>query len=135
MHNTKVKIFEALDLIDSGADGLDGVINYQALRSGDRDYVKRELTEIVEEAHKAKPDIEIKFIIEVTLLTSKKMIAAAKLVKESGADFGIKAAGGHIATTEKALSMLEAGANIIGENNCCQIMEGYDLLMEKRSRR
>ncbi|MCL4418239.1 MAG: hypothetical protein M1365_16400, partial [Actinobacteria bacterium] len=98
----------------------------------------------------------------LTMLTSEEIRVAAKLVKESGADFvktstgsrggctlehvrilreavgpdfGIKAAGGHIATTEKALSMLEAGANIIGENNCCQIMEGYDLLVEKRLRR
>jgi deoxyribose-phosphate aldolase len=159
--STKVKVYEAVELLNLGVDGLDGVINYQALRSGDYDFVKRELCEIVEAARQVKPDAEIKFIIETTLLTREQIMAGARLVKESGAnfvktstgwrggctleqvrilreavgpDFGVKAAGGHIATTEKALAMLEAGADIIGENNCCQIMEGYDLLIEKRSR-
>lgn len=158
--STRVKVYEVRELMDMGCDGLDGVINYQALRSGDYDYVQRELSEIVDTARKVKPGAEVKFIIETTLLSREQMIAGARLVKESGADFvktstgwrggctlehvrilrqavgvdfGVKAAGGHIATTEKALAMLEAGADIIGENNCCQIMEGYDLLMEKRS--
>lgn len=43
-----------------------------------------------------------------------------------------EAAGGHIATKEKPLAMLEAGSDLIGENTCCQIMERYEFLMEKR---
>jgi deoxyribose-phosphate aldolase len=157
----KVKVLETTEIMERGADSIDCVMNYPALRSGDVDYVKRELAAVVEAARKVKPDAEVKFIIETTMLTKEMMITGAKLVKESGADFvktstgwrggctlehvrilreavgpdfGVKAAGGHIATTEKALAMLEAGADIIGENNCCQILEGYDLLMEKRAR-
>lgn len=160
--SAKVKITEALQMIDLGVDGVDCVINYLALRSGDLDYVKRELGEFVEAVRKVKPEMEIKFILETTLLTREQIITGSRLVKESGAnfvkastgwrggctlehirimreavgpDFGVKASGGHIATTEKAIAMLEAGADVIGENNCVQIMEGYDLLMEMRSRK
>jgi deoxyribose-phosphate aldolase len=159
---TKVKVFETQEMVGKDVDSIDCMINYVALRSGDVDYVKRELDEMVAAARKINPGIEIKFIIEATMLDKEMIITASKLVKESGADvvktstgwrggctlehirimreavgpdFGVKAAGGHIATTEKALAMLEAGANMIGENNCCQIMEGYDLLVEKRSTR
>ena len=155
----EVKVLEAKMIVEKGADSIDCMINYPALRAGNLDYVRRELGEMVNAARNANPDVEVKFIVETTMLSTAEIITGAKLVKESGADFvktstgwrggctldhvrilreavgpdfGVKAAGGHIATTEKALAMLEAGADIIGENNCTQIMEGYDLLRQTR---
>ena len=160
--STSVKVQEAVQMVGGGADGIDCVINYQAFRCGDLDYVRRELDEIVEAVRRERADGEIKFIIETTLLDREQIVAGARIVQGSGADFvktstgwrggctfehvrilreavgpdfGVKAAGGHIATTEKALAILAVGADVIGENNCVQIMEGYDLLVEKRATR
>jgi len=108
-----------------------------------------------------KPDVVIKVIIETCNLSRDEIVEASKIVEESGADYvktssgsqgrgatideikiirdsvggnmKIKAAAG-IKTTEKALAVIEAGADCIGENAGVSIVEGLDVVLSLRAR-
>jgi len=146
---TEVKVFEAKNALDDGADELDMVINIGALKDGDYEYVKNDIAEVVKVAHKR--GTKVKVIIETCYLTDEEKVKACELAKEAGADFvktstgfgtggatvedvklmrkvvgpdmGVKAAGG-IRTYEQALAMIEAGANRIGTSSGVKIVEG-----------
>jgi len=145
----KIKALEALKAVEEGAEELDMVINLSALKSGDYDTVKRDITAVVDVKRVSK-EIVVKVIIETAYLTRDEKIVACKLVKEAGADFvktstglfgkgatvedvelmrrtvgkdfGVKAAGG-IRTYADALAMIEAGANRIGTSTAVQIIK------------
>ncbi|MDR2860630.1 MAG: deoxyribose-phosphate aldolase [Elusimicrobiota bacterium] len=133
----ETKSAEIKDAIENGADELDVVINVSRIKSGEFDYVKRELSAL-RQASKGKI---LKVIIENCYLTPDEIAKVSALVSESGADFvktstgfgtygarvedvkimkksispqtKIKAAGG-IKTYEQAISFIEAGASRIG---------------------
>jgi len=71
---------------------LDVVINIGALKSGDFDYVRRELSDIVSSANlsgmtqDAKRTL-VKVIIETPYLTKEEKVTACEIVRDSGADF------------------------------------------------
>ncbi len=145
---TEVKVFEAEKALEDGADELDMVINIGALKDKDYDYVKRDIGEVVKVAHER--GAKVKVIIETCYLTEEEKVKACELAKEAGADFvktstgfgsggatvedvrlmrrvvgpdmGVKAAGG-IRTFQKAVEMIEAGANRIGASSSVRIME------------
>ena len=145
----EIKALEALKAVEEGAEELDMVINLSALKSGDYDTVKRDITAVVDVKRVSK-EIVVKVIIETAYLTRDEKIVACKLVKEAGADFvktstglfgkgatvedvelmrrtvgkdfGVKAAGG-IRTYADALAMIEAGANRIGTSTAVQIIK------------
>jgi len=145
----EIKALEALKAVEEGAEELDMVINLSALKSGDYDTVKRDITAVVDVKRVSK-EIVVKVIIETAYLTRDEKIVACKLVKEAGADFvktstglfgkgatvedvklmrltvgkdfGVKAAGG-IRTYADALAMIEAGANRIGTSTAVQIVK------------
>lgn len=136
----RVKIYESIEATLIGADELDIVMNIGMARSGDWDYVKRELSDIIY----ATKGIVHKIIIETCLLSESEKIKAAEIVIESGAEFiktstgfsgagatvedirllksitgnmcGIKAAGG-IRTLQQVLEMMDAGASRIGTSH------------------
>jgi len=146
----EIKALEAVKAVEDGAEELDMVINLSAFKSGDNDFVKRDIAAVVDVKRLSK-EITVKVIIETAYLTKDEKIIACKLVKEAGADFvktstgffgggatvedvrlmrqtvgkdmGVKAAGG-IRTFADAVAMIEAGANRIGTSTAAAIIKG-----------
>jgi deoxyribose-phosphate aldolase len=132
----------------SGADEVDMVINISALKSGYYKKVVSDIQTVVEAVRGNK----VKAIIETGLLTDEEKIKACELSKQAKADFvktstgfvngvanvkdialmhkvvgvdmGVKANGG-IYTADKALAMVEAGANRIGTSAGVAILKSF----------
>jgi deoxyribose-phosphate aldolase len=153
------KVFEIKNAIANGAREIDAVFNISKFKSGDYDAVAQDLAEMVDATRKtgaaeAGRNVLIKIIIETFFLTDPEKEIAARLVRDSGADFiktstgtvrkgataddirlirraigpsatGIKAAGG-IKTVHTALQMLDAGANRIGTSSGSAIFDAYN---------
>jgi deoxyribose-phosphate aldolase len=139
---TRIKVSEAEEAMNDGADELDMVMNNAAFRSGMEAWVKADVAAMAELCH-AREKI-LKVILETSLLSPEEISRAAKLVVQAGADFvktstgfgsagasvehiriihaavgktaGIKASGG-IKTKEFALELLKAGASRIGTSS------------------
>ena len=136
-HTTKTKVAEAIEAVARGASVLDMVINVSRLKSGDHEYVRQDIAEVV----KATAGVEHKVILETCYLTQHEKRTACQLVVEAGADYvktstGFGAAGatvedvrlmketvagrakvkvsGGIRDWKSTLAMLEAGADRIG---------------------
>ena len=137
--HTPAKVEEARRAIDEGAGEIDMVINIIALKAGDWNYLKNELTSVatIVQLRGGK----LKVILETGLLTESEIIKACELCKEMSVDYvktstgtiqpgatletikllranlpksiKIKASGG-IKTKEFALKLIEAGADRIG---------------------
>ncbi len=137
--HTPAKVEEARRAIDEGADEIDMVINLIALKAGDWNYLKNELTSAatIVQLRGGK----LKVILETGLLNETEIIKACELCKEMTVDFvktstgfiqpgatveavkllranlpksiKIKASGG-IRTKEFALELIEAGADRLG---------------------
>lgn len=142
------KVYETKDAILNGADEIDMVINIGVLKSKDYAYIYNEIRSV---KSVAKEKV-LKVIIEAPVLTYEEKVIACSISKAAGADFvktstgfskqggatvedvrlmrsivgddvGVKAAGG-IRTFEKAVEMINAGANRIGASSSVRIMEG-----------
>lgn len=145
----KTKVSESKEAIRLGANELDAVINIGYLKSGDLDYIRMELVSLVEMV-KSFGDITVKVIIETGYLNDDEKVNACIIAKEAKVDFiktstgigttgatvedvmlirkvvgnavGVKASGG-IDSYEKALRMINAGADIIGTSHGVAIMK------------
>ncbi|MEM3696003.1 MAG: deoxyribose-phosphate aldolase [Candidatus Bathyarchaeia archaeon] len=145
----EIKALEAVKAVEDGAEELDMVINLSALKSGDYDFVKKDIMAVLD-VKRLSNEIIVKVIIETAYLTRDEKITACKLVKETGADFvktstglfgkgatiedvrlmrqtvgkdmGVKAAGG-IRTYADAIAFIEAGANRIGTSTATTIIK------------
>lgn len=134
---TRVKLYETEEALNNGADEIDMVININALKEKDYDYVLNEINTL-KDACKNKI---LKVIVETCLLTEEEKIKMCEIISQSNADFiktstgfstngaqivdielfkkhlsankKIKASGG-IRTFEDALKMINAGASRIG---------------------
>ncbi len=146
-HTKEVKVYEAIDAIHNGANEIDMVININALKNKDYDYVKDEI-EHVRDAIDGKV---LKVIIETCLLTDEEIIKMTEICNETFVNFiktstgfdkegatlevvklinehknevlEIKASGG-IKCEKKALALIEAGATRIGTSSGVKIIEG-----------
>lgn len=154
-HTTKTKVAEAVEAVARGAQVLDMVINVSRLKSGDHDYVRKDIADVVH----ATPGVEHKVILETCYLTQQEKRTACQLVVEAGADYvktstGFGAAGatvedvrlmkeavagrakvkasGGIRDWKTALAMLEAGADRIGTSASLKILEEWKASQEKR---
>lgn len=135
---SKVKCTEAEEGLRRGATDLDMVMNIGAFKSGDYKKVSEDIAEVMKVAEPFK--VPFKVIIEVGVLTEEEIVTAAKLVKDSGADFvktctgfgpgratngiieliretvgpdlGIKASGG-VASLEDGVALMRSGATVI----------------------
>ncbi len=143
---TAVKLYEAQEAVENGADELDVSINLGWVKSGNTEALHDEIAEICQET--GKP---VKAILETTLLTDAEKRIAAEICLEAGAAFlktstgwnggatvadvallkevakervGIKASGG-IRTVEQALDLILAGATRLGTSR------GIDLLKQR----
>ena len=136
-----LKLEEAVQAYEAGADELDVVINVGRLKAGEKDAVTDELAEIV-----AAVPVPVKVIIETALLTEEEKHAACEAAKEADAEFvktstgfadggaevedvelmaeylPVKASGG-IGSYDDAMAMIEAGAERIGASSGVAILE------------
>ena len=78
-----VKVFEAKNAVENGADEIDMVINVGFLKCGRYDEILSEIKEV----KAACGDKILKVIIETCLLTDEEKIRMCEIVTESGADF------------------------------------------------
>jgi deoxyribose-phosphate aldolase len=134
---TEVKVYEAMNVSLLGADELDIVINIGALKSGDWETVRRDISNVIT----ATKGFIHKTIIETCYLNNDEKRKVVEISLEAGSEFiktstgfgprgalvkdiklikgivgdaaGIKAAGG-IRTLKHVLNMLKAGATRIG---------------------
>lgn len=141
-----VKLHEAQEATENGADELDVVINLGWLKVGNVEEVHRELAEI-----RDATGLVIKAILEMSLLTEQEKRIAAEICMDAGASFlktstglnggatiadvrllkditndrvGIKASGG-IRTVDQALELIVAGATRLGTSR------GPDLIRQR----
>lgn len=145
MNTPAVKVYEAIDAVENGADEIDMVINISALKNKDYDYVKTE----IEEIRDAIDGKVLKVIIETCLLTEEEIVKMTEICNDTFvnfiktstgfSDYGarledielinkyrnnileIKASGG-IKDYETANQMIEAGATRIGTSSGVKIM-------------
>jgi deoxyribose-phosphate aldolase len=145
---TDVKVYEAERAITSGATEVDMVQNVGALKSKDYDLLARDITAVVEAAH--KQNVLCKVILETALLTDEEKEIACRIARDAGADFvntstgfctggatapdvalmrrvvgpemGVKASGG-IRTYADVQAMVAAGATRIGASAGVRIVE------------
>jgi len=148
-HTTATKVSEALEAVSRGARVLDMVLNISRLKSGDHEYVRNDIAEVV----RATPKAEHKVILETCYLTQEEKHAACRLVVEAGADyvktstgFGaggatiedvrlmkdavagrakVKASGG-IRDWKTTEAMFEAGADRIGTSASLKIVAEWE---------
>jgi deoxyribose-phosphate aldolase len=148
-HTTSIKAAEATEAVSRGAGVLDMVINISRLKSGDVDYVRQDIFEVVH----ATPGVEHKVILETCYLTQQEKETACRLVVEAGAEYvktstGFGAAGATVEDVrlmKKAVAgkvkvkasggirdwkttrlMLEAGADRIGTSASLRIIEEWN---------
>ena len=146
-YNTKeTKVFEAINAIENGADEIDMVINIEALKNKEYDYIKEEIEEI-------RDSIDghiLKVIIETCYLDKNEIIKMTEICNETFVNFiktstgfgpkgaqledielinkhkneilEIKASGG-IKTLEEAEAMINKGATRLGTSNGVEIMK------------
>jgi deoxyribose-phosphate aldolase len=147
---SEVKAYETKAVLGEGAQEIDMVMNFSALRSGHPDIVQNDISEVVKEAKGFSKDVIVKVIFENCYLSEEQKKQACTLAAQAGADYvktstgfgtggatvedvrlmrstvgkelGVKAAGG-IRTLDQALAMMEAGANRIGTSAGVSIVE------------
>ena len=146
----EVKLAEARKAIEDGAQELDMVCNIGALKSGDDGAFSSEIGSLSELCRGR--GVILKVILECCYLDEGEKVRGALLAERAGADFvktstgfgsggatkedvallrktvsakvKVKAAGG-IGTVEKALEMLNAGADRLGTSSGVKIMESF----------
>jgi deoxyribose-phosphate aldolase len=146
----EAKVLETRKALVEGAEEIDMVMNFSALRSGQTELVLNDIEGVVDEAERTSKRIVVKVILENCYLSQAEKERACQLVVKAGADFvktstgfgksgatvedvqlmrktvgpkfGVKAAGG-IRTLEQALQMIEAGADRIGTSASVSIIE------------
>ena len=141
---TSTKEFEAIEAINNGADEIDMVMNLQAFKNKDYEYVKHEI-ETIRDSVDGKT---LKVIIETNLLTPKEIAKIIEICNETYVNFiktctgfngpvklsdveiiaenkndilEIKASGG-IQTLEQVEKLIELGVTRIGTSHAVSIM-------------
>lgn len=147
-HAVESKLAETVLAMVDGADELDVVINYTAIKNKDWSYVANEINHLLPVIHSQQKLIKV--IIESGLLTSEEIIKCCELYGAAGVDFmktstgyaathatidavklmrkylpaqvQIKASGG-IRDADAAGKFIEAGATRLGTSSGLQIVQ------------
>ncbi|MDR3687742.1 MAG: deoxyribose-phosphate aldolase [Fimbriimonas sp.] len=151
---TTTKVFEASEAASLGAVELDMVINIGKLRSGEVDYVREEIRQIVEAGKGAL----IKVILENAYLDQDQKVAGYHAVESAGAQFvktstgfaptgatledlrlmratvgpevQVKAAHG-VRTLEALLDVIDAGATRVGATATAAMLDAFEARQAK----
>ena len=155
--NIEAKNEEMLYARVHGAKEVDIVINHAALRAGENKFVADETVRLCETARKA--DLLSKVIVETCYLNEAQKLESLKICERAGADFiktstgfgsdgariediklfvasragsiKIKASGG-IRTLDKALAMIEAGAERLGVSAAGNLLRELETAKDTR---
>lgn len=84
-HETAIKLAEAELALKEGCQELDMVLNIGKLLHGDTDYVRDEIAQLAEAAHKAGAILKV--ILETCYLNDEQKVLACHLAEEADADF------------------------------------------------
>jgi deoxyribose-phosphate aldolase len=84
-HLSKIKVLEAQAAMADGATELDMVVNIGKVRSGDWSYVKKDIGEVVDAAHRGKALVKV--IFENSMLDTAQKIKLCEICGEVGADW------------------------------------------------
>lgn len=95
---TRMKVEEAIENINDGAEELDTVLPIGLVRSGMYDYAKAELDAIAEACHKR--NVIVKVIFENYFLTPEEIIKCCEISNAAGVDF-VKTSTGYTPTGAK----------------------------------
>jgi deoxyribose-phosphate aldolase len=145
----EVKLKEINEVIRLGANAVDFVINYSALKSGMWNVIEKELMALVKESH----GVTSKAIIETCYLTKEEIYRVSQMAALAGVGYvktstgmgpagatvedikiiqeavdgkcKIKAAGG-ISTLQQVFDFLQAGASRIGTSRGVEILNELD---------
>lgn len=145
----EVKVYEARRAMEDGASEIDMVMNIGALKSGDDDFVRRDVAGVAATCHSM--GAKLKVILETCLLNDEEKERASRICKQAGADFvktstgfstggatvhdveimrravgptmGVKASGG-VRDAGDLKAMVEAGATRIGASASIAIVSG-----------
>lgn len=145
MNTKQVKVYEAIEAINEGADEIDMVINVGALKDRDYDYIKDE----IEEVRDAIDGKTLKVIVETSLLTTDELAKMTEICNETFVNFiktstgfgsrgasvadiktimeyrsdvlEVKASGG-IRTAEQAQTLIDMGVTRIGTSHGKELM-------------
>jgi deoxyribose-phosphate aldolase len=145
---SRSKAFEARNAIENGANELDMVINIGALKSRNLKLVEEDIRAV---KRACRSNTILKVIIETSLLTEEEKVLACELSKKAEADFvktstgfsasgatvadialmrrvvgpkmGVKASGG-ITDFNKAVALINAGANRLGCGSSVAVVTG-----------
>ncbi len=148
-NTTAVKVFEARDAIENGADEIDMVIHIGKLKEG----LDNEVEEEIRQIKKACGEKILKVIIEACLLSEEEKLRMCKIVTAAGADYIktstgfsasgatladvklmkenvgekvlVKAAGG-ISGLQDAEGFLTAGAARLGTSRVVKAVQGIE---------
>ena len=146
----EIKLMEARSAAESGADELDIVLNVSLLKSGYLNEFHREAEYILSNLKQDYPDLVIKYILEVTILSRSLLKKGLEIINNVKPDYfktstgyglrgtsvndirfvkkylsneiGVKASGG-IRTLKQFTELLEAGADIVGSSSGDKIVE------------
>jgi deoxyribose-phosphate aldolase len=147
--HTPAKIEECKRAVDEGAHEIDLVINIAALKEGDYNYLKNELTSVTAMIHLR--GAKLKVILETGLLTDEEIIKGCDIMQRSRCRFcknihrlsmakapsvrviellrknlpksiKIKASGGIDSVKKKLLALIKAGADRIGSSKSVKIV-------------
>jgi deoxyribose-phosphate aldolase len=148
-NTTETKVAETEQAIHNGAQEIDMVVNVGMLKSGEYEYVKNDIFQVVRASHRSGAIVKV--IIETALLTDEEKVKACLLSKWAGAEFvktstgfskggatagdvrlmrkvvgstmGVKASGG-VRSREDAEEMVASGATRIGASASVKIVSG-----------
>jgi deoxyribose-phosphate aldolase len=148
----EVKAYEAELVLQQGAQELDMVVNTCALKSGQYEYVERDIAGVVEVAKRY--GAPVKAVIETSILTDEEKVAVCQIAERAGASFVKTSSGtlpggatvedirlmratvgpnvvvkasGFVTDIDKALALYEAGARRFGTGYTVDILEGLKL--------
>ncbi len=150
--STRMKVYEANEVIRAGANEIDMVADLAAIVEGDTRYLSSQLEAVLKICRSTRPAVLLKVIIESAALDMNQKLFACQIADKCGADFiktstglhpaggataedvklirqiapncRIKAAGG-IKTAKQVIEMLEAGADRIGTSSGVQIIKEF----------
>ncbi|MGE5329950.1 MAG: deoxyribose-phosphate aldolase [Deltaproteobacteria bacterium] len=148
---TDVKLAEAQEAINNGANEIDMVINIAKLKEQEDEYVKEEIRLLAEVVHKS--NAVLKVIMETALLDHNEKVKVCKFCEEAGADYvktstgfanggaeiediklfkailgdrvKIKASGG-IKSLEQAKDFIREGCSRLGTSKTVQILSSIE---------
>ncbi len=150
MNISEIKALEAKKAVEDGAQEIDMVINVGAMREGRYDYVREDISQVVQ----ASSPSHVKVILETCYLKDEEIVKACELAVDAGAhfvktstgfgafgafehhvklmrqtvgpDIGVKASGG-VSNFKDAIRMINAGATRLGTSAGVVILEGAKL--------